>query len=178
MSTLQTFWDRELKVCIFFWGGLMNSATKVLYGEWEKLSPYADDPLSYYHHSPEKFLQRQETVGGFGNSLGLSLLSWSQEKTKRGRLVMLPHSKTRILWSCFGLLLVFWDAISIPLLVSWDISNTFFFALTLLAMIYWSIDMLLSSQTGFFEQGELVLSGRRVLMHYLKSCLVGPWHTS
>ena len=39
----------------------------------------------------------------------------------------------------------------------------------MIAMVYWSIDMLLSTQTGFFEAGELILSSRRALLHYLKS---------
>ena len=125
----------------------------------------------YYHHSPsEKFLQRQVTVSGFGNSLGLASQSRSAEKMKkRGRFVMLPHSPYRIAWSCFGLLLVFYDAISIPLVVSWELSNAFVSAMSILAMVYWSIDMILSTQTGFFEAGELVLSSTRALMHYLKS---------
>ncbi|CAJ1426257.1 unnamed protein product, partial [Effrenium voratum] len=147
-------------------GNLRQYPTYALYGEWEKLSHFGDKPLSYLRQPVQSMLRRQDTISGLSNSLGLEA---GQPRKKECRWFMLdPTSYSRLAWSFLGLLFVLFDAISIPVIVSWDVANTWLSVISVVCMVYWTLDMLSSTQTGFYESGELILSSSRALQHYLK----------
>lgn len=72
-------------------------------------------------------------------------------------------------WSVFAVLFVVFDAISIPVMVAWEIPSTDMAAALLPMNFYWTADMVFSAQTGYYDQGVLVKSSRRTLKHYLQT---------
>ncbi|CAE7244467.1 KAT1 [Symbiodinium natans] len=85
------------------------------------------------------------------------------------RSLMDPHSMARLVWSFVGLLCVIFDAISIPVIVSWEIPNSEVASVLIPMMLYWTIDIGASAQTGFYENGLLVQSPSRALAHYVRT---------
>lgn len=87
--------------------------------------------------------------------------------------VLQPHSRASLIWGMAGMFLLFCDVITIPLMIGWDLDmegptlGMFF-----VAVLYWTLDILRNFFTGFFSQGEVVLSKSRIAAHYLRTWFI------
>jgi len=88
------------------------------------------------------------------------------------KFMLSPGSKYRAPWDMFGMLLILWDAIYIPLGV-YDITVTVF--LTIMewtTRIYWTVDIPMTFTVGFFKDGAMVMDPKAVAMHYFKGTFI------
>lgn len=95
--------------------------------------------------------------------------------------LLLPHQPFRLIWDMAGLLLILVDAVLLPLSLAWDVGieptendvgtwiNCFSF---FLALIFWSTDVLIQFNTGYYHNGRLVMSRRRIALQYTKTWLL------
>lgn len=98
-----------------------------------------------------------------------------------GKNLLLPHQKFRLIWDMAGLLLILVDAVLLPLSLAWDVGieptdnvvgtwiNCFSF---FLALIFWSTDVLIQFNTGYYHNGRLEMSRRRIAQHYTQTWLL------
>ncbi|CAE8652401.1 unnamed protein product [Polarella glacialis] len=85
-----------------------------------------------------------------------------------------PHSNARIFWNVAGAMLVFYDALTIPVIVGWEMSldNGPLYAMFLFALTFWILDLLLTFHTGYYERGILQMSPRAIARNYMRTWLV------
>jgi len=92
---------------------------------------------------------------------------------KMDRYVIQPHSKGCILWNFAGMCLLFYDIIVIPLSVAWDLEMTDgTFAMFILAIVYWSLDILRTFFTSVYLHGELCQSKLQIATQYIRTWLI------
>ncbi|CAJ1379205.1 unnamed protein product [Effrenium voratum] len=175
-DSLKEFWI-EQKTQAAFVGSAEEAATErkgkslALYGIWEELNSRAEE--ASLHRPGNRSIYAIQSIDIEEKMDVSAQLTWLR------RALVDPHSTPRLVWSFFALLCVLFDAISIPVMVSWEISSSDLSAIMLPMSLYWTVDICGSTQTGFYENGVLVTSSRRALMHYLKTwflfdiCVVG-----
>ena len=81
-----------------------------------------------------------------------------------------PDGPFRLFFDLLGLVLIIVEVITIPLLISFpelDTSDAEWMKTSI--TLYFSIDMILNFNTGFYERGDLVTKRKKIALHYLKS---------
>lgn len=170
-ASLKEFWVQQQANSAHVMGKNPEEVTEQrkaysLYGMWEELSARAEASASLPRIMPSK------------SYLNLAVVPKPDDQQKtlelKGvkRIVVDPHSEFRLVWSLIALLFVVFDAISIPVMVSWEIPSSELVGILLPMNFYWTMDMFFSAQTGFYEHGLLVQSPQRTLRHYLKTWFI------
>lgn len=89
---------------------------------------------------------------------------------KRIRLPMNPNSTVRLVWDFVGLFLISWDVLYIPFELAFDPEeNPFIVVVGWIILLYWTCDVVMSNLVGFYEEGELVMNQRRIILRYLRT---------
>lgn len=83
-----------------------------------------------------------------------------------------PASRFRVWWGPLGMILLAYDVITIPLRFFGLEESLAMTVISWIARLYWSLDILFSFTTGFYDAGLLVLDLRRTSMNYLKGWFV------
>eukprot|EP00931_Biecheleriopsis_adriatica_P057384 TRINITY_DN34030_c0_g2_i1.p1 TRINITY_DN34030_c0_g2~~TRINITY_DN34030_c0_g2_i1.p1 ORF type:complete len:1158 (+),score=223.77 TRINITY_DN34030_c0_g2_i1:59-3532(+) len=80
-----------------------------------------------------------------------------------------PNGKTRMLVDLLSLLMVLHDMIAIPWMLAWDIDLQTDVRDTLLCTtLFWTVDIGFSFNTGFYTDGTIERSHRRIALNYIK----------
>lgn len=87
------------------------------------------------------------------------------------RWLLRPHSWVRICWELLGGVMVLYDFIWVPLQVFGPTYTDTHVILDYAVLIYWTLDILATFNTGFFEEDHLVLIRRRIAVRYCKTWL-------
>jgi hypothetical protein len=86
---------------------------------------------------------------------------------------MSPNARPRLIWDVIGLVLVIYDLFAIPFVFAFEPAETeFTLSMTWFTLLFWTLDIVFSNLVGFYENGELVMSQRRIVVHYLKRWLI------
>lgn len=81
-----------------------------------------------------------------------------------------PHSTGRLIWDIFGLLLVLYDIVMIPLVqMVLQHVNQFIFIMYLVANSFWTSDIVLTFLTSANQDGELTTNLCEIAQKYVKS---------
>eukprot|EP00929_Paragymnodinium_shiwhaense_P072030 TRINITY_DN36570_c0_g5_i1.p1 TRINITY_DN36570_c0_g5~~TRINITY_DN36570_c0_g5_i1.p1 ORF type:complete len:1376 (+),score=284.18 TRINITY_DN36570_c0_g5_i1:53-4180(+) len=80
-----------------------------------------------------------------------------------------PYHQIKLGWDFMGLFLVMFDVITIPISTAWQFSGDVDRVVMVFNALFWTIDMIVAFNTGFFMDGSLVFSRRRVTLNYLQS---------
>ncbi|CAJ1402793.1 unnamed protein product [Effrenium voratum] len=101
---------------------------------------------------------------------GLDMDQGDKESTLdwRGRLVMTPGGKRRAFWEALRMICVIIDILVIPLRFFELPKNDAVAPLSFSALAFWTLDIVVSFRTAYFEQGNLVLDSRAIACHYLR----------
>ena len=106
-------------------------------------------------------LNRSCSATSIGSSLASSWLSFQLIPFTKP---LSPYSTLRVLWDAVGVLLVMFDIILIPLSVAWDgHDGDFEKSIFKVGVIFWSLDVLMSLNTGFDSAGSVVVSRWAIL---------------
>mmetsp|Transcript_11579 Transcript_11579/g.26950 ORF Transcript_11579/g.26950 Transcript_11579/m.26950 type:complete len:750 (+) Transcript_11579:132-2381(+) len=95
-------------------------------------------------------------------------------RPKRPRLIMHPSSPFRVVWDCLACLFLAYDFYVIPLTSVFGVrvveSSPAIFYPSLTALIYWSVDVLLSCMLGYhLSDGQVELNVWKVLRRYVRT---------
>lgn len=100
----------------------------------------------------------------------VSFLEQLWSAIKRIRLPMNPNSTVRLVWDFVGLFLISWDVLYIPFELAFDPEeNPFIVVVGWIILLYWTCDVVMSNSVGFYEEGELVMNQRRIILRYLRT---------
>lgn len=125
------------------------------------------------------FMRRKSNVSMTSRS-GMSLASHEnmeeireavQEKMLQSKdlLMIHPHATFKIVWDLFGMIFLLRDIFFIPLQL-FNIPDTYVIEwLDNASLIFWSIDIILSFFTGYYEKGRLELHHKRIACNYIKT---------
>eukprot|EP00931_Biecheleriopsis_adriatica_P086580 TRINITY_DN61211_c0_g1_i1.p1 TRINITY_DN61211_c0_g1~~TRINITY_DN61211_c0_g1_i1.p1 ORF type:complete len:707 (+),score=114.53 TRINITY_DN61211_c0_g1_i1:60-2180(+) len=91
---------------------------------------------------------------------------------RRYRLPMSPNAPVRLAWDVVGLMLISYDLFAIPLAAFEPPEIWFTIMMGWISMLFWTFDMIASLLVGYFDNGELVLDLKKILMRYLKTWFV------
>ncbi|CAE7511638.1 unc-103 [Symbiodinium sp. KB8] len=98
---------------------------------------------------------------------------------RQPKCLLLPHSPVRVCWDLLGLVLIIMDAFMVPIALAWDVGiepvdlgSTLMCLSFLTALTYWSSDVAMTLNTGFYSKGRLVLDRGQVFCHYLTTWLI------
>lgn len=99
--------------------------------------------------------------------------------------IISPTGTYRMLWDLLGLLFILWDTFMIPMQVFDFEKDAFLSSMDWVTLFYWTLDMIQSFFTGYFQEGVQVMEFRRIVPNYLKTwfvvdlVVIGPeWFTS
>mmetsp|Transcript_27316 Transcript_27316/g.62938 ORF Transcript_27316/g.62938 Transcript_27316/m.62938 type:complete len:1084 (-) Transcript_27316:119-3370(-) len=98
--------------------------------------------------------------------LRLQAITWSESK---GIFPFHPTSWTRILFDILGFAVLLYDASVVPYFLAWDvpIAGAMWY-ISVVAVSFWVVDLLLNLVTGYIQDGQLVMSHKAVALNYLK----------
>jgi len=83
--------------------------------------------------------------------------------------VIHPHATFKIVWDLLGMLFLLRDLFFIPLQL-FEIPAAYVIQwLDTTSLIFWTLDILLSFFTGYYEKGRLELHHRRIALNYVKT---------
>eukprot|EP00930_Biecheleria_cincta_P104971 TRINITY_DN9746_c0_g1_i1.p1 TRINITY_DN9746_c0_g1~~TRINITY_DN9746_c0_g1_i1.p1 ORF type:complete len:785 (-),score=138.69 TRINITY_DN9746_c0_g1_i1:70-2424(-) len=101
-------------------------------------------------------------------------LSARREQSRhRSRCMLEPSSLVRLMWDIAGMVLIFYDMVTIPLMCFSPEDNTFTDFMGWLAMLFWTCDMAFSVNTGLrLADGSVVMDRSHIILHYLKTWFV------
>jgi len=83
-----------------------------------------------------------------------------------------PASNRLIVWDLFGMSLLAYDLVMVPIGAFNPEENGFMEAMEWVTLIFWSFDMIVSCFTGYVEQGQTVMDHLQILKHYARSWLL------
>jgi hypothetical protein len=84
-------------------------------------------------------------------------------------LVASPSSSGRLAWEIFGIPLLAYDLVFIPMQIFDIPSNTFYEFMSWTSMLYWTCDLVGSFFVGYYtSDGKLVMEWCRICLQYLK----------
>lgn len=84
-----------------------------------------------------------------------------------------PGHKHRFLWDLFGMLMLCYDVVIIPVQAAFDPHTaTHDHIINWIVLLFWTGDLFLSCITGYYVQGSLVLQPRAVLLHYARTWMI------
>lgn len=90
----------------------------------------------------------------------------------RSRYVISPDTKCRVLWDMLAATVLFWQLISIPVDLSFNIDWKGRRELDMACDLIWIFDMLLQFFTGYYDQGVLVLHRKMIVVNYLRTWFI------
>lgn len=82
-------------------------------------------------------------------------------------LPLSPNGVPKLTWDMAGLILICWDVFYIPLSVLDLTPVPFTIFMDFFTLIFWTLDMVMSSVSGFYIRGDLEMSMRKIWVHYL-----------
>ncbi|CAK9027299.1 unnamed protein product [Durusdinium trenchii] len=141
-------------------------------------------PLECWLHRPKSATTNRSTLGP-GSTLGLGGPSNKNSRTgsadvmakdllaERWRSCTLsPTGHFRNLWDFLGIILLVFDAVTLPVQFVTSGFYVIFPALSVVSkfqVLYWALDVLLSFFTGYLDKGNLIQSHKEIVCHYLKT---------
>jgi len=85
------------------------------------------------------------------------------------KLHIAPNSQFRMCWDFASGVLVAWDVFSVPLWAFKLSKNFFSEGMGILALVFWSVDLVLNFFTAFYKKGHLVTRRREIALHYVRT---------
>lgn len=89
---------------------------------------------------------------------------------ERGRFLLTPTSKIRVVLDVMSIVFLGYDLVTVPMLLAWghEMSSEELHVHQF-ALAFWTIDMLASARTGYFDQGHLVLEQHKIAKRYFRT---------
>eukprot|EP00930_Biecheleria_cincta_P068060 TRINITY_DN5513_c0_g4_i1.p1 TRINITY_DN5513_c0_g4~~TRINITY_DN5513_c0_g4_i1.p1 ORF type:complete len:1186 (+),score=204.94 TRINITY_DN5513_c0_g4_i1:40-3597(+) len=84
---------------------------------------------------------------------------------------LVPTSLFHMIWAGLGFMVLMAEAICLPVSFAWDWSPDDTLPLLVPSAIYWTMDILVTLFTGYYEKAKLVTTLIQIFKHYLKSWL-------
>ncbi|CAE7646831.1 Hcn4, partial [Symbiodinium pilosum] len=131
------------------------------------------DNASSPAHSIRRRSAMSQTVGSFtkpgeGSVQDLNLRAFGLESRSRwADFVIHPHATPRIVWDLFGMFFLMRDIVFIPLQLFDVPEYQTMKTLATMSLLFWTIDILLSFFTGYYEKGRLELGHRKIAWNYM-----------
>eukprot|EP00971_Amphidinium_carterae_P199525 3959880-Amphidinium_carterae.1 len=96
---------------------------------------------------------------------------WKAAREEQARCVwaLHPSSSPRACIDLTSVLVLMYDMIMIPVILAWNLQGTIFTMLAYCTSLFWTLDILLSCFTGYYEGGELEMRPARIARHYLRT---------
>jgi len=81
-----------------------------------------------------------------------------------------PNSKFHMVYSTMSLFILLFDLTSLPVLIAWDMPLEGFWGISSWATpCFWTVDILINFLTGFYKEGELIITFSGISTHYIRS---------
>lgn len=142
--------------------------------EWEADPPGADHWADMDH----SLTHYARISSRFGNFQRKSKQLESLEALTHKSCVISPMHPLRMWWDFAGLILIAYDMVTIPIFLAFEPEDLIFTDfMAWLVLFFWTLDMIASMCTGYYKDGVLIMSSRRICKNYLKGwfwadCLV------
>lgn len=80
-----------------------------------------------------------------------------------------PHSVGNMLFDCIGLVVLLYDLGLTTIQLAWDVPITVsFFLCSCVSVAYWTVAILVTFRTGFYERGEVKMGSHDIACHYFR----------
>eukprot|EP00929_Paragymnodinium_shiwhaense_P000623 TRINITY_DN100872_c0_g1_i1.p1 TRINITY_DN100872_c0_g1~~TRINITY_DN100872_c0_g1_i1.p1 ORF type:complete len:875 (-),score=190.38 TRINITY_DN100872_c0_g1_i1:99-2723(-) len=83
-----------------------------------------------------------------------------------------PASPPRLAWDILGAVLIFYDVVVLPLTPYNIPEDAFMAGVDLVALSFWSLNVVASVTVGFVQDGITVMDPKRIVMNYLKKWFI------
>jgi len=120
----------------------------------------------------EAFIHVRSTFKSRGADMTRALTAQGTPGTRtwKGKrsMTLHPNSLFRAVVDFASLVMLGYDMMVIPVVLAWDKQHVVLDHLAWMSTIFWTLDIFLSSITGYYRKGELEMRSRKVFKHYLK----------
>mmetsp|Transcript_137111 Transcript_137111/g.250047 ORF Transcript_137111/g.250047 Transcript_137111/m.250047 type:complete len:708 (+) Transcript_137111:184-2307(+) len=89
-----------------------------------------------------------------------------------GPYLMQPTCSKRLIWDVAGTFWVGYDMLTIPLTVFRTPDGSFLTTIDWFVQLFWTADVGMSLTTGYFEEGNVVMEPRKIMLHYARTWMV------
>ena len=83
-----------------------------------------------------------------------------------------------MIWDSVGFVLLIWDAFTLPIMLAWDVDITspeasgstgslLLAVFTWMAIVFWSMDVVLNFNTGFYDKGLRIMKRSLICYDYI-----------
>jgi len=87
--------------------------------------------------------------------------------------ILSPSGSIRVSWDLAGVVFLFYDLITLPLQAFNPPETLFSKAMFMLVLLYWTVDIVLTASTGYFDAGgNLVMSFKASAIRYVKGSFI------
>jgi len=100
--------------------------------------------------------------GAWGTTVHYSLMNYA----------LSPNTFGQLFWQMIGVLLICWDMVYMPLSYFQLPEDLYTKILTFVQLVYWTLDILRVFVTGYYDDGNLIMSRPQIARRYLKSWFV------
>jgi len=84
-----------------------------------------------------------------------------------------PASRLRFTIDILSLMVLLYDLVLTPFAIAWEVDMTGILAIgTYITASFWICDLIVSFRTGYYTQGRLEMSPRRIALHYMKRTFI------
>lgn len=95
-------------------------------------------------------------------------LDQPNEVRREIKLVINPESTWKLCWDMTGFFIILYQALIIPFTISFAVDFSFTSSAELCFMIYFMFDIVLTLNTAFYSNGDLVESRKDIIKNYMK----------
>eukprot|EP00747_Dinoflagellata_sp_TGD_P063811 gnl/TRDRNA2_/TRDRNA2_153618_c2_seq1.p1 gnl/TRDRNA2_/TRDRNA2_153618_c2~~gnl/TRDRNA2_/TRDRNA2_153618_c2_seq1.p1 ORF type:complete len:677 (+),score=89.80 gnl/TRDRNA2_/TRDRNA2_153618_c2_seq1:133-2031(+) len=93
------------------------------------------------------------------------------ENTRKKRFLLSPQSTRRLIWDCWGLFLIMYDLVFIPMQLLGMDQSAAFEIMMWVTTITWTIDIPLNFVTGVYVKNKLVMRPEIIARYYMSTWL-------
>lgn len=87
-------------------------------------------------------------------------------------ILLTPSNPKRMLWDIFGMMLLAYDVVVIPLGAFFAESTPFLDIMEWVTLLFWTGDIVMSLITGFISEGVLVMIPEKIFVNYIKTWFI------
>jgi len=141
---------------------------------WQHSPEDDDDHLPAGDKKRNSFFKRCESFRRVGHEEEAQLLAVKAREGKApSRCVLDPSDRSRLVWDLCGMALIFYDMFAIPFQLAFDPEPSLGLdVMGWIILIFWTADILMSFNTGYFHKGNVVMSRLSIGVRYIRGWLI------
>jgi hypothetical protein len=126
------------------------------------------------HLNHKKMEEKGDLAGSSVTSMTLkgSSTDAKWQEVPSHSLIISPTGSVRFGWEMFGMFLLAFDCVAIPVTIFVPSDNIYLTIASWATLLYWTCDVLVQFLTGYIHKGVSIMDQKRIVRHYLRGYFI------